>query len=119
MKPYPDSYPYLSLHPTLFHVHHLNDHMHSLSHFLVLVVAIPVHVQEEGVPSLVNQVPKAYPASRMVGIRIHLHRSQVRVVLDYVPLPGIRVGLLYLPLPHHRVVEPSSSLVGMPSEQPS
>lgn len=129
MKPYPDSYPYLSLHQTPFHAHHQNDHTcfpsYSHSHHHLLVTK-PVRVQEEEELNREIQDPKAFPAflafqsflaSHMVGIRIQFHRILVWVVPGYAPRLAIRGGLLYLPL--HRVVGPSSSLVGMPSELPS
>ena len=131
MKPYLDSYLYPSLHPTLFHDHHQNDHTYfpSYSHYPLhhhLLVTKPVHVQEEEVLNREIQDPKAYPAflafrsfpaSRMVGIHTRPRRILVWVVPGYGPRLAIRGGLLYLL--HHRVVGPSSLLVGMPSGLPS
>ena len=132
MKPYPDSYLYPSRLPTPFRAHHQNDHKcfpsysHSHLHHHHLLVTKPVHVQEEEVLTREIQDPKAFPAylafqafpaSRMVGIHTRPRRILVWVVRDYGPLMAIRGGLLYLL--HHRVVGPSSWLVGMPSGLPS
>lgn len=128
MKPCPDSYLYPSRLPTPFRAHHQNDHTcfpsYSHSHHHLLVTK-PVHVQEE-VLNREIQDPKAFlaflafrafPASRMAGIHTQFHRILVWAVPGYGHRLAIRGGLLYLL--HHRVVGPSSSLVGMPSELPS
>ena len=129
MKPYPDSYPYPSRLPTPFRAHHQNDHTcfpsYSHSHHHLLVTK-PVHVQEEVVLNREIQDPKAFPAylafrsflaSRMAGTHTRPRRILVWAVPGYGPRLAIRGGLLYLL--HHRVVGPSSWLVGMPSGLPS